>query len=67
MQAGLHSTDKDLTKLESGDDDEHLAQQNQEQLADYKSQLDALHDQLAGLAIEEDDDLLSTHAALEEL
>ena len=61
MKKGLHSTDKDLSRLEYGEDNQSLAQQNQEQLADYKSKLVVPYNQLAGLAIREDDEFLTTH------
>ena len=42
-----------------------MAEQNQERLTEYKSQLNVLYDKLTGLDVKEDDELLDTYAELE--
>ena len=56
--------ERDLSSLGSGEDELSLAEQNQERLTEYKSQLNVLYDKLTGLDIKEDDELLSIHAEL---
>ena len=65
IRTGLESTERDLSSLGPGEDELSLAEQNQERLTEYKSQLNVLYDKLTGLDIKEDDELLATHAELE--
>ena len=60
IRTGLESTERNLSSLGSGEDELSLAEQNQERLTEYKSQLNVLHDKLTGLDIKEDDELLAT-------
>ena len=60
IRTGLESTERDLSSLGSGEDELSLAEQNQERLTEYKSQLNVLYDKLTGLDIKEDDELLAT-------
>ena len=64
IRSGLDSTEKDINRLEAGEEDGSLAKQNQERLVEHKSQLNDIYDKLASLNIE-DNDLLTEHAELE--